>query len=235
MFPLWRLIQMYEFLMKGLLSLLELPDSDDTVLLLLCDVDSVDVLVSDPGLDPPDLLAPPVFEERPDLAELPDSDVLSDLEEMSDTSEMSNLEDSSEMEDTLVLEVILDAVDRAVVDLFFSGSGSCLIVIILEMERRKKMIQQESYFNSFTKLYSVEMFPIFLSCCCFYFFCLCIDSPFFSSTEGRTHRPQVEKPTCSVKGRAHPAEEQRGAEVKPAGVPAATKFVSKSFFFQVQI
>lgn len=150
--------------MNGVLSVLELPDSDDTVL-LLCNVDSVDVLVSDPGLDPTDLVVRPVFEERPDLAELPESDVLSDLEEMSDTSEMSKLEDSSEMEDTLVLEVILDAVDRAVVDLFFSGSGSCWIVIILEMERRtSKMIQQKSYFNGFTKFYSVEMFPIFLSC-----------------------------------------------------------------------
>lgn len=137
--------------MNGVLSVLELPDSDDTVQLLLCDVDSVDVLDSDPVLDPADLLLRPVFEERPDLAKLPDSDVLSDLEEMTDTSEMSNLEDSSEMEDSLVLEVILDAVDRAVVDLFFSGSGSCWSVMILQTERRKKMIQQESYLNNFTK------------------------------------------------------------------------------------
>lgn len=151
--------------MNGVLSVLELPDSDDTVLLLLCDVDSVDVLDSDPGLDPADLVVRPVLEERPDLAELPDSDVLCDLEEMSDTSEMSKLEDSSEMEDTLVLEVILDVVERAAVDLFFSGSGSCWVVIILEMERQmSKMIQQKSCFNGFAKFYSIEMFPIFFSC-----------------------------------------------------------------------
>lgn len=74
------------------------------------------------------------------------------------------------------------------------------------------------------------MFPIFLSCCCYGLFWLCIDSPFFSSTERRTHRPQVEKPTRCVKGRAHPAEEQRGSEVKPAVVAADTKLVSKSIF-----
>lgn len=154
-----------------------LPDSDDTVLLLLCDVNSVDVLNSDPGLDPGDLVVHPV--ERPDLAKLLDSDVLSDLEEMLDTSEMSKLEDSSEMEDTLVLEVILDSV----VDLFFSGSGSCWIVIILEMERRtSKMIQQKSYFHDFKKLYSVEMFPIVLSCGtnCFGFF-LALHIPLYKS------------------------------------------------------
>lgn len=147
--------------MNGVLSVLGLPDSDDTVLLLFCVVDSVDVLDSDPGGEPADLGVRPGF----DLTGLPDSDVLSDLEEMSDTSEMSKLEDSSEMEDTLVLEVILNAVDRAVVDLFFSGSGSCCIVIILEMERHtSKMIQQKRCFNGFTKLYSIEMFPISLLC-----------------------------------------------------------------------
>lgn len=130
-----RPIQIYEFIRNGVLSVLELPDSDDTVLLLLCDVDRVDMLDSDPDVDLSEVR--PVFEERPDLAERPDSDVLPDREEMSDTSEMSSLEDSSEMEDTLVLEVILDAVDRAVVDLFFSGSCSCWILIILEMERCK--------------------------------------------------------------------------------------------------
>lgn len=128
--------------MNCLLSVLELPDSDDTVLLLLCDVDSVDVLDSDPGLDPANLVVRPNLEERPDLVELPDSDVLSDLEEMLDTFEMSKSEESLEMEDTLVLEVILAAVERAVVDLFFSGSGSCWVVIILEMEgHTSKMIQ----------------------------------------------------------------------------------------------
>lgn len=135
-------VQIYEFIMNGMLSVLELPDSDDTVLLLLLwDVDRVDMLDSDPDVDLSEVR--PVFEERPDLAERPDSDVLSDLEEMSDTSETFNLEDSSEMEDTLVLEVILDAVDRAVVDLVFSGSGSCWILIILEMERgTSKMVKQ---------------------------------------------------------------------------------------------
>lgn len=98
-------------------------------------MDRVDLLDSDPGLDPADLVVRPDFEERPDVPELPDSDILSDLEEMSDMSDMSNLEDSSEMEEILVLEVILDVVDRAVVDWFFSGSGSCWILIILEMER----------------------------------------------------------------------------------------------------
>lgn len=141
MLPLLRPIQIYEFIMNGMLSVLELPDSEDKVLLLLCDVDRVDVLDSEPDVDL--LEVRPVFEERPDLAERPDSDVRSDLEEMSDTSEMSNLEDSSEMEDTLVLEVILDVVDKAVVDLFFSGSGSCWILIILEMDRcMSKMVKQ---------------------------------------------------------------------------------------------
>ncbi|CAG04949.1 unnamed protein product [Tetraodon nigroviridis] len=130
--------------MNDALSLLELPDSEDTVLLLLCDVDSVDVLGSDPGLDPADLVLRPAVEERPDL-ELPDSDVLFDLEEISDTSDISKLEDSSEMEDTLVLEVILVVVDRAAVDLFLSVSGSCWIVIILRMERRtSKMVQKKT-------------------------------------------------------------------------------------------
>lgn len=134
-------VQIYEFIMNGMLSVLELPDSDDTILLPLWDVDRVDMLDSDPDVDLSEVR--PVFEERPDLAERPDSDVLSDLEEMSDTSEMFNLEDSSEMEDTLVLEVIFDAVDRAVVDLVFSGSGSCWILIILEMERgTSKMVKQ---------------------------------------------------------------------------------------------
>lgn len=110
--------------MNGIL--LELPVSDGSVLLLLCNVDSVDALDSGPDLDPANLVVRPAFEERPDLAELPDSDVLSDLEEMSDTPEIS------EMEDTLVLEPIFDAINRAVVDLFFSGSGSCWIVIVLE-------------------------------------------------------------------------------------------------------
>lgn len=152
--------------MNGVLSLLELPDSEDTVLLLLRDVEAVDALDSDPSLDPIDLVVRPLLEERPDFAELPDSEVISDLEEISDTSEMSSLEDSSEMEDTLVLEVILDAVDRALVELFFSGSGCCWIVIILGMERHtSKMIQQKSCIHGFTTFYSIEMFPIFLSCC----------------------------------------------------------------------
>lgn len=133
--------------MNDMLSFLKLPDSEDTVLLLLCDVNSVDVLRSVPGLDFADLVLHPVFEKRPDL-ELPDSD----LDEISDTSDISKLEDSSEMVDTLDLEVDLVAVDRAVVDLFFSRSGSCWIVTILEMERCKVKDDPEKKELVFTKL-----------------------------------------------------------------------------------
>lgn len=126
--------------MNGVVSLLELPDSDDTVrllLLLLFDSDKVETLDlderpdsdpdPDPDLDPADpadLVVCPVFDDRPDLPVRPDLDVRSDLEERSDTSERSDLDDSSDTEDSLVLEVISDTVDRAVVDLFCSGSGS---------------------------------------------------------------------------------------------------------------
>ncbi len=118
--------------MKGVVSLLELPDSDDTVrlllLLLLRDPDVLDLDErpdSDPDpTDPADLEVRPVLTDLPDLDVCPDLDVRPDLEEMPDTSECSDLDDSSEMEDTLVLEVIPDTVDRAVVDLFCSVSGS---------------------------------------------------------------------------------------------------------------
>lgn len=128
--------------MNGVVSLLELPDNDDTVRLLpldsdTLDLDKVDTLDTDerpdsdpdPDLDPAepaDLVVRPVFDDRPDLAVRPD------LEEMPDTSERPDLEDNSEMEDTLVLEVISDTVDRAVVDLFCSGSGCCWMLITLE-------------------------------------------------------------------------------------------------------
>lgn len=123
-------------------SLRELPDSEDTVRLLplLLDSDRVDMLDledrpdSDPDadLDPTDLVVFSVFDDRPDFAVRLELDVRSDLEEMPDTSERSDLDDNSEMEDTLVLEVIPDTVDRAVVDLFCSGSGCGWIVITLE-------------------------------------------------------------------------------------------------------
>lgn len=128
--------------MNGEVSLLELPDNDDTVRLLLLlllrdpealDLDKVDMLDLDepdsdpvPDLDPADsadLEVRPVLANLPDLVERPDLDVRSDPEEMPDTSERPDLDDSSEIEDTLVLEVISDTVDRAVVDLFCSGSG----------------------------------------------------------------------------------------------------------------
>lgn len=86
----------------------------------------------DPDLDPTDLVVFSVFDDRPDFAVRLELDVSSDLEEMPDTSERSDLDDNSEMEDTLVLEVIPDNVDRAVVDLFCSGSGCGWIVITLE-------------------------------------------------------------------------------------------------------
>lgn len=134
--------------MNGIVSLLELPDNDDTVrlLALLLDSDKVDTLDlddrpdsdpdpdADPDLDPADLVVRPVFDNRPDLAVRPDLDVRPDLEEMPDTSESSDLDDSSEIEDILVLDVISDTVDRAVVDLFCSGSGSCWTLTTLERE-----------------------------------------------------------------------------------------------------
>lgn len=136
--------------MNGVVSLLELPDSEDAVrlLLLLFDPDRVDMLdldeISDidpdpdpdpdadlDPTDPTDFAVRPVFDDRPDLAVRPDLDVRPDLEEMADTSERSDLDDSSETEDSLVLEVILDTVDRAVVDLFSSGSGrACTLIIV---------------------------------------------------------------------------------------------------------
>lgn len=140
---------MYEFLANGLLSLLELPDNDDTVRLLplLLDPDKVDTLDleerpdSDPDpnpdleadldpSDPTDLTVRPVLDDRPDLDVRPDLYVRSDLEEMPDTSE-PDFDDSSEIEDNLVLEVISDTVDRAVVDLVCSGSCSCWTLITL--------------------------------------------------------------------------------------------------------
>lgn len=138
--------------MNGVFSLLELPDNDDTVRLLplLLDPDKVDTLdlderpdsdpdpKLDPDLDPADpadLVVCPVLDDRPDLAVRPDLDVRSDVEEMPDMSERSDLDDSSEMDETLVLEVMPDTVDRAVVDLVCLGSGSGWTLIILERER----------------------------------------------------------------------------------------------------
>lgn len=153
-----RFIQMYEFFKNGVVSLLELPDNDDTVRLLLLLLllpplllvldkdDTLDLEETpdsdpdpdpDPDLDPADpadLVVRPLLDERPDLAVRPDLDVRSDLEEMPDRSERSDLDDSSDTEDTLVLEVIPDTVDRAVVDLFCSGSGTAWILITLERE-----------------------------------------------------------------------------------------------------
>lgn len=114
-------------------SLPELPDRDDTVrlLLLLLDPDRVDVLEledspdSDPDPDPADPELRPVFAVRLEL------DVRSDLEDRPDTLDP---DDSSEMEDTLVLEVIPDTVEGAVVDLFFSGSGSGWMWMILDRD-----------------------------------------------------------------------------------------------------
>ena len=132
--------------MKGVVSLLELPDNDDTVRLLPLVLDKVDTLDleerpdsdpdpdPDPDLEPPalaDLMVLPLFDDRPDLAVRPDLYVRSDLEETPERSERSDLDDSSEMEDTLVLEVISDTVDRAVVDLVCSGSGSGWTAITL--------------------------------------------------------------------------------------------------------
>lgn len=138
--------QIYEFLRNGEVSLRELPESDDTVRLLplLLDPDRVDTLDledrpdsdpepdpdPDPDLDPAEVLS--VFEDRPDFVVRLELDVRPDFEEMPETSERSDLDDNSETEDTLVLEVIPDTVDRAVVDLFCSGSGCAWIVMTLE-------------------------------------------------------------------------------------------------------
>lgn len=122
--------------MNGAVSLLELPENEDSVLLpLLLDLDNVDTLDiedSDPNLDPVDLLVRPVFDDCPDFTVFLEFDVRSDLEEMPDTTERSDLDDSSEMEDTLDLEVITET---AVVDLFCSGSGCGWMFITLERER----------------------------------------------------------------------------------------------------
>lgn len=143
--------------MNGVFSLLVLPDNDDTARLLplLLDADKVDRLdlderpdsdpdpELDPDLDPADpadLVVRPVCDDRPDLAVRPDFDVRSDVEEMPDTSERSDLDDSSEMEDTLVLEVMPDTVDRAVVDLVCSGSGSGWTLTILKREREVNLL-----------------------------------------------------------------------------------------------
>ena len=134
--------------MNGVVSLLRLPDNEDTVrlLLLLLDSENVDTLDfderpdsdpeadPDPDLDPADLVLRPVFDDRPDWAVRPASEVRSDLEDTLDMSERSDLDDSSETEDTLVLEVISDTVDKAVVDLFCSGSDSGRMLITLERE-----------------------------------------------------------------------------------------------------
>lgn len=133
-------------------SLLEPPDSDETVrwlLPLLLDSDRVDMLDlderpdSDPDPDPEpdtdpdraDLVFRPVFEDRPDLAVRPDLYVRPDPEDMPDTSERCDPDDSSETEDSLVLEVISDTEDRAVVDLFCSRSGTCWTLMTLNKEK----------------------------------------------------------------------------------------------------
>lgn len=129
---------------NGDVSLRELPESNDTVrlLLLLLDPDRVDTLdledrldsdpEPEPDLDSTDLVDFSFFEERPEFAVRLEFDVRPDWEEIAETSERSDLDDNSDTEDTLVLEVIPDTVDRAVVDLFFSGSGSAWIVMILK-------------------------------------------------------------------------------------------------------
>lgn len=133
---------------NGDISLRELPESDDTVRLLplLLDLDRVDTLdledrpdsdpdpEPEPDLDPADFLLFCVFEDCPDFAVRLEFDVRPDREEMPETSECSDLDDNSDTEDTLVLEVIPDTVDRAVVDLFCSGSGTAWIVMTLEEE-----------------------------------------------------------------------------------------------------
>lgn len=143
--------------------LLELPDSDDTVrllLLLLLDSDKVVALDledrpdSDPDLDPDpdfdpdlvdltDLAVRPGLDDFLDFAVRRELEVRSDLEEMPDMSERSDLDDSSEMEDTLVLEVISDTAVRAVVDLFCSGSGCGWILITLERETQLSQTQMK--------------------------------------------------------------------------------------------
>lgn len=104
-----------------------MPDIEDIVwlplllLLLLLDSDLVEALDledlpdSDPDLepelprDPPDLVLLPVLDVRP---------VLEERAVLDENSEMSErLEESSEIEESLVLEVIPDSVDKAVVDL----------------------------------------------------------------------------------------------------------------------
>lgn len=138
---------MYAFLRNGDVSLRELPESDDTVrlLLLLLDPDRVDTLDledrldsdPDPDLDPADLVVFSLSEDRPEFAVRLESDVRPEREEIAETSERSDLDDNSDTEDTLVLDVIPDTVDIAVVDLFCSGSGSAWIAMTLEEEDRK--------------------------------------------------------------------------------------------------
>lgn len=157
--------------MNGVVSLLQLPDNEDTVrlllppllpllllLLLLFDPDKVDMLDleddpdsdPDPDLDPADLVVCPVFEVRSDFAVRPDLDVRPDFDEMSDTSVLPDLDDSSEIEDTLVLELIFDTVDRAVEALVVSGSGAGWMAITLERERdifvKHKTVQPQTVY-----------------------------------------------------------------------------------------
>lgn len=116
--------------MKAAVSLLELPDSEDTVLLLLLDAELLDSpdLEDRSDLDPVDL----DLDRRCDLSV--GLDVGSEADEMPETSERSD--DSSETDDSFVLELSSDTEDRTVVDWVFrsgtgSGSGSGWMAITL--------------------------------------------------------------------------------------------------------
>lgn len=142
---------MYEFFTKGADSLLEMPEMEDTVRLLLLllllplDSDLVDVLDledlpdSVPDLetelprDSADLVLLAVLDVLPDLVERPVLEERAVLEEISDMSE--RLDETSEMEESLVLEVRSDTVDKAVVDLFmlvevFCSTSGCALMAI---------------------------------------------------------------------------------------------------------
>lgn len=111
-----------------LLLLLLLLDSDLVEALDLEDLPDSDAdLEAELPRDPPDLVLLPVLDVRPVLEERA---VLDEISEMSE-----RLEESSEIEESLVLEVIPDSVDKAVVDLlrlvevFCSTSGCALTAI----------------------------------------------------------------------------------------------------------
>ncbi|KAA8579519.1 hypothetical protein FQN60_006612, partial [Etheostoma spectabile] len=98
--------------LNRLVLILELPDIVGPV----SDSDPA----SDPDLHIAERVVCPVWDDCLDLAVRPDLDVRSKLEEVPDRSDCLDLGENSDSEATLVLNVILDTVDRGEVGLFCS-------------------------------------------------------------------------------------------------------------------